>query len=249
MPTEHNLETKSQSPNIEQGLAYPGLAAARMLKLGGESFRLSSPANDPSIIARDQQPLPLQDETINKYETLTTALLDLETHYGIGSPGVGNMLPQRDSETESVRHTWLTAQRVEGVQMSAYMSRLPPSLVLETLEKIVRYYEDALQDPSDKLYLSDLALHQVMYGHLPDEDSSSDRPILVDIDPRLSNNHITTRNESDIFTGAERLASELELFRSTFPNYRVDRSLIRRTHTVGNRLYRKKVPKVNRRAR
>ena len=243
MPAEHNIETEIQNSDIEHGLANPALAAQRMIQLGGEAFRLSSPANDPSTIARDKQPMPLHDETINKYEALTTALLDLETHYGIGSPGVGNMLPQRDTEPEGVSHTWLTAQRVEGVQMSAYMSRLPPSLVLETLEKIVRYYEDALRDPSNKLYVSDLALHQVIYGHLPNEDSTSDRPILVDIDPRLSNNHITTRNESDIFTGAERLASELDLFRSTFPSYRVDRSLIRRTYKVGNRLYRKKVPK------
>jgi len=78
----------------------------------------------------------------------------------------------------------MATERIDGVNMFSRMSAVPREVLLDTFDKVMRYYEDIAVDTDDRLYLVELSLSG-MYDRTPSDDTP--RVYVFDIDPWLSN--------------------------------------------------------------
>ncbi|HUC86711.1 MAG TPA: hypothetical protein VMR75_00080 [Candidatus Saccharimonadales bacterium] len=135
----------------------------------------------PDLIFRDASVLPAGSEKSrerhNRYEIFTKALFALES-YGINIPGIGNARqldngPRHDIDNFQWETLYTVTRRVEGKNLHENMTEIPAPVVLQTIEGMLRYYEDRLEDTSEDPYITDLGLGQMLYGKAPGDTQNS----------------------------------------------------------------------------
>jgi hypothetical protein len=136
--------------------------------------------------------LEADQEGHSQTEAMAEALFYLTDTYGLQFSGIGNSVPETgvlDEESPALI-TYVTTGFVDGIIMHEGFREIPIEITLDTLDKILRYYQDMVSDPSDRLYLTDLSLRQFIYGSLATldgEPASSPDAYLIDVDDFLSN--------------------------------------------------------------
>jgi hypothetical protein len=146
----------------------------------------------PGLFARNATRKILSPDMPPMYEDFAEALFRLSDEYGIEFPGIGCLLNKEDESggLSEEGHAYVTAQVVDGFNMHHEMTEIPLDATMQTLDKILTYYEDMSRDFSSRLYLTDLSLRNCIYGPLQDESTAGDKKPLanfIDYDRRLSN--------------------------------------------------------------
>jgi hypothetical protein len=235
------FEKYKSVPSPLGGYALSGVAMEKVYahRTDGSSL-IQSPVGFPDTIARKSVLFPLSDQDQQLQEQQTDALMDLATNYGIQFPGIASFVPTRIDPRvgESYFSTFTTTQRVNGLNMNYDIDKIPPEITLAVIENIIRYYEDASNDESDKLYLTDIHLVQLMYGTVSGSSATSTpTPILVDIDPYLSNIHMANAwnvpDGAKLDRGPSRLHDDIILFEKTSKQF-VDSDLKDRLYYAWN---------------
>ncbi len=145
------------------------------------------------IIARYPFRLDLYpQEAYQEGKNIAEALFILTEEYGISFPGVSNLVPIRSLNPFNKKeqwHTYIAASFVDGLNMKDQIDKIPLSVTLQTLNTITQYYEDMLNDGSDRLYFTDISFRQLIYGAKSSSPGPGSEPSVeyVDYDPRLSN--------------------------------------------------------------
>ena len=180
--------------------------------------QLYAPAGHPEIVARHPYDVASQAGH-NVVADLTDATLYLQEHYGISTPGIANTVPEPTTAPDGgeSRRTFIATDRVNGVNMFTQMSEVPRDVLLATFQAMIRYYEDAAADPTNRLYFTELNLRQCMYGTATGDETP--RVYKVDIDPWLGNRaHGTPAFAPSFDQGVSNLAGELLAFTRRFPD-------------------------------
>jgi hypothetical protein len=158
------------------------------------STPLYSPLDRPDIVGRMPYYVDVEDERNQWAETVTRAMFHLTEEYDLSFSGIGNSIPETgtiDGQAPDLI-TYTTTRFVDGRNIRKQLSEIPIEISVGALDKILNYYEDMVKDPSERLYLTDLSLKQIMYGRLVvikgEPESQLDTSVIdIDLDDDLSN--------------------------------------------------------------
>jgi hypothetical protein len=145
----------------------------------------------PGFVVRNVILRPLHAEMSPVDKDLAEALFRLSNEYDIDFPGIGCIAVKNEKlqNDMNIGHTYTTAHIVDGVNMHRDMTKIPLDTVVETMEKIFSYYEDAALDLSGRQYLADISLRQFVYGRTLGQTATDDgepHAYFVDYDPLLT---------------------------------------------------------------
>jgi hypothetical protein len=187
---------------------------------------LYSPVNGLDVVGR--MPYYPDLDRDMQGEMAAEVLFHLAENYDIQFSGIGNSAPEPgsiDGQPQGLI-TYSITGLVDGVNMLGHLRHIPIDITVGTLDKILHYYEDMLEDPSDRQYIADLCLRQFMYGRLAAvEGQSQSEPdaYLVDIDNFLSNRETelarVNKDPSGFRMAIGSLVQEIAELERTFPQH------------------------------